>query len=122
MDLPPPGGVYQGSGDRESQDIGPPETEYGRAIHCDATDSRTLRGGGAAGGGKQFPQHWWEQPRIDWKLAREQGERAVEAAGHAEVPADRTTTETPGSGKGTGEEASLGDSGSSGDEGSGAQD
>ena len=50
VDLPPPGGGYQGGGDRESQDIGPPETEYGRAIHCDATDSGTLRGGGAAEG------------------------------------------------------------------------
>ena len=50
MDLPPPGGGYQGSGDRESQYIGPPETEYGRVIHCDATDSGTLRGGGAAEG------------------------------------------------------------------------
>ena len=30
--------------------IGPPETEYGRAIHCDATDSGTLRGDGAEGG------------------------------------------------------------------------
>ena len=50
MDLPPPSGGYQGSGYSESTDIGPPETEYGRAIHCDATDSGTLRGGGAAGG------------------------------------------------------------------------
>ena len=48
--LPPPGGGYQGGGGRESQDIGPPETEYGRAIHCDATDSGTMRGGGAAEG------------------------------------------------------------------------
>ena len=47
----PPGGSYQGGGDRESTDIGPPETEYGCAIHCDATNSGTLRGGGAAGGG-----------------------------------------------------------------------
>ena len=48
--LPLPGGGYQGGGVRESQDIGPPEKEYGRAIHCDATDSGTLRGGGAAEG------------------------------------------------------------------------
>ena len=47
---PPPGGGYQGGGDRESQYTGPLETEYGRAIHCDATDSGTLRGGGAAEG------------------------------------------------------------------------
>ena len=50
VDIPPPGGGYQGSGDRESTDSGPPETEYGRAIHCDVTDSGTLRGCGAAGG------------------------------------------------------------------------
>ena len=50
MDVPPPGGSYQGSGDHASTDIGPPETEYGCAIHCDAADSRTLRGGGAVGG------------------------------------------------------------------------
>ena len=42
VDVPPPGGSYQGSGDSESADIGSPETEYGRAIHCDATGSGTL--------------------------------------------------------------------------------
>ena len=47
---PPPGGGSQGGGGREVQDIGPPETEYGRAIHCDSADSRDLRGGGAAAG------------------------------------------------------------------------
>ena len=73
-------------------------------------------------GGTRVPQRWWEQPGTDWKLAREQGERAAEAAGHAEAPADKTTTETPGSGKVTGEEASLGASGSSGEEWSGAED
>ena len=51
MVLPPPGGCSQGGGGREGQDIGPPETEYGRAIHCDTTDSGALRGGGAAAGG-----------------------------------------------------------------------
>ena len=45
-----PDGGYQEIGDRESQDIGPLETEYGRTIHCDATNSRALRGGGAAAG------------------------------------------------------------------------
>ena len=122
MALPPPDGGSQGSGACESTDIGPPETEYGRAIHCDATDSGTLRGGGAAGGGTRVPQRWWEQPGIDWKLAHEQGERAAEAAGHADATAEKTTTETPGSGEVTGEEASLGASGSSGDEWSGAED
>ena len=46
----PPGGGYQGGGGRESQDISPPETEYGRAIHCDSTDSGALQGGRAAAG------------------------------------------------------------------------
>ena len=55
-------------------------------------------------------------------MSREQGERAAEAAGHADTTAEKTTTETPGSGKGMGEEASLGASGSSGDEWSGAED
>ena len=39
---PPPGGGSQGGGGHESQDIGPPETEYGRAIHCHLTDSGDL--------------------------------------------------------------------------------
>ena len=122
MDVPPPGGSYQGSGDRESTDIVPPETEYGRTIHCDATDSGTLRGDRAAGG-TRVPQRWWGQPGIDWKLAWEQKERAAEAAGHTDATAGKkTTTETPGSVKGTVEEASLGASGSSGDEWSGAED
>ena len=47
---PPPGGGSQGGGGREIQDIGPPETEYSRAIHCDSADSGALRGGGAAAG------------------------------------------------------------------------
>ena len=72
--------------------------------------------------GTRVPQRWWEQPGIDWKLAREQEERAEEAAGHAEAPAEKMTTETPGSGKGTGEEASLGAIGSSGEEWSGVED
>ena len=40
--VPPHGGSYQGSGDSAGEDIGPPETEYGRAICCDAADSGTL--------------------------------------------------------------------------------
>ena len=71
-------------------------------------------------GGTRVPQLWWEQPGIDWKLAREQGERAAESAGQAEATAEKATTDTPGLGKGPGEEASLGSSGSSGDEWSGA--
>ena len=46
----PPGGGSQGGGGREVQEIGPPETEYGRAIHCNTTDSGALRGGVAAAG------------------------------------------------------------------------
>ena len=73
-------------------------------------------------GGTRVLQRWREQPGIDWKMAREQGERAAESAGQAEATAEKVTTDTPGSGKGTGEEASLGASGSSGDECSGAED
>ena len=49
--------------------------------------------------------------------------KAVEEAGHTDTTTGKkTTTETPVSGKGTGEEASLGASGSSGDEWSGTED
>ena len=71
------------------------------------------------------PQRWWENPRIDWRLAREQKERAA-AIGHTHTDATAgkktMTTETPGSGKGTGKEASLGACGSSGEEWGGAED
>ena len=40
--VPPPSGSYQGSRDSASKEIGPPETEYGRAIRCDAAYSGTL--------------------------------------------------------------------------------
>ena len=78
-------------------------------------------------GGTRVPQRWWEQPGIDWRLAREKNERA-EAAGETYTKATAgttmaaTETETSGSEKGTGEEASLGASGSSGAEWSGAED
>ena len=122
MDLPPPGGGYQGSGDRESTDIGPPETEYGRAIHCNATDSGTLRGGGAAGG-DTGPTTMVGTTRDRLEAGAGTEKKSVEAAGHTDATAgNKTTTETPGLGKGTGEEASLGASGSSGDEWSGAED
>ena len=45
MVLPLPGGGSKGGGGREGQDIGPPETEYGRAIYFNKTDSGALRGG-----------------------------------------------------------------------------
>ena len=89
-------------------------------VLCEGTEQR---------GGTWVPQRWWEQPGIDWRLAREQNERA-EAAGetYTNATAGTTTstmeTETSGSGleNGTGEEASLGASGSSGAEWSGAED
>ena len=126
MAVPPPGGSYQGSGDSASEDIGPPETEYGPQFVA----TRPILGlceGKERRGGTWVPQRWWEHPRIDWRLAREQGEIATEeAAGHTHTDATAgtktTTTEAPGSGKGTGEEASLGASGSSGEEWSGAED
>ena len=83
--------------------------------------------------GTRFPQRWWEQSGIDWKLAREKGERAAAAAEQAGSTAEET--ETSGSGADsepsptsgwttgdTGEEASLGAIGSSGAEWSGAED
>ena len=33
------------------------------------------------GGGARVPQRWWEQPRIDWKLAREQGGKGGRRSG-----------------------------------------
>ena len=78
-------------------------------------------------GGTRVPQRWWEQPGIDWRLAREKNERA-EAAGEtntkatAGTPAATPETETSASEKGTGEDASLGASGSSGAEWSRAED
>ena len=40
----------------------------------------------------RVPQRWWEQSGIDWKLARENGERAAETAEHAGAPAEETET------------------------------
>ena len=48
--LPLPGEGSKGGGGREGQDIGPPETEYGRAIYCNATDFGALQGGREAAG------------------------------------------------------------------------
>ena len=48
--LPLLGGGSKGGGGREGQNIGPPETEYGRAIYCDEANSGALRGGGEAAG------------------------------------------------------------------------
>ena len=49
--VPPlPGGGSKGGGGREDQDIGPPETEYGRAIYCNEANSGDLRGGGETSG------------------------------------------------------------------------
>ena len=56
MVLPPPGGSNTGCGDCEGEDIGTQETEYGRAIRCDATNSGPLRGLGATGGDTGSPK------------------------------------------------------------------
>ena len=45
-------------------------------------------------GGTWVPQRLWEHPGIDWRLAREQGQGATEAAGHADATAE-TKTPTP---------------------------
>ena len=102
MTVPPPGGGEKGHGYSESEDIDPPETEYGRAICCDAANFWDSVRGRSGGGGTRVPQRWWEQPGIDWRLAREQNERA-EAAGETYTEAtagkatETTETETPGS-------------------------
>ena len=85
--------------------------------------------------GTRVPQRWWEQSGLDWKLAREKGERASATAEHAGATAEEI--ETPGSGTravsetaltsgwntgNTGEEASVGASGSSGEEWSRGED
>ena len=129
--LPLPGGGSKGCGGREGQDIGPPDTEYGRTIYCNTTDSGALRGGGRRRG-TRVPQRWWEQSGINWSLEREKAAAAAEQAGE-----NAAESETPGLGAeadlepspttgwtagGTGEEASLGVSGSSGAEWSGAED
>ena len=50
MVIPLPGGGSKGGGGREGQDIGPTETEYGRAIYCDIKYSGALQSGGEATG------------------------------------------------------------------------
>ena len=80
--------------------------------------------GRSGGGAHGSPNDGGNNPWIDWRLARKQKERAVEAAGHTDATAGKKLmTETPGSGsrKGTGEAASLRASGSSGDEWSRAE-
>ena len=134
MELPPHGGSNQGRGYREGEDIGPPETECGRAIRCNAADSGPLRGlGTTGGGGARVPQRWWEQTGIDWILARERSKNAeTEGDGTTATAAAGTEITTPateassdsdtGSGGGEEEEEeSLGASGSIGAEWSGAE-
>ena len=89
MVLPLPGGGSKGGGGCEGQDIGPPETEYSRAVYFDAVDSGALRGGGETAG-TQFPQRWWEQSEIIWRLAREKA-----AAAAAQAGANEAASETP---------------------------
>ena len=75
MVLPLPGGGSKGGGGREGQDIGPPETEYRRAIIAtkpilglyEVVERRR---------GTRVPQRWWEQSRIDWRLARKKAAAA----------------------------------------------
>ena len=87
-------------------------------VLCEGTERR---------GRTRVPQRWWEQPRIDWRLAREKNKRAEAAGETYTTETVGTTTATPetetsGSEKGTGEEASLGASGFSGAEWSVAED
>ena len=50
-------------------------------VLCEGTERR---------GGIWVPQRWWEQPGIDWRLAREQNKRA-EAAGETYINATAGT-------------------------------
>ena len=58
----PPGGSNKGRRDREGEDIGPPETEYGRAIRCNAADYGTLCGDELTGGGHGSPKDCGNRP------------------------------------------------------------
>ena len=85
---------------------------------CEGTERR---------GRTRVPQRWWEQTGIDWRLAREKNESEEVAVERTATETAGTTTATPetelsDSGKGSGEEESLGASGSSGAEWSGAED
>ena len=46
-------------------------------------------------GGTQVPQRWWEQPGIDWRLAREKNKRAEAAGEGITTETAGTTTATP---------------------------
>ena len=127
MAVPPLGGSNKGRRDREGKDIGPPETEYGREIRCNAANLWLSVRGRNDGGGTRVPQRWWEQTGIDWRLAREKSEIAEAAGESTATETAGTTTTTPetkllDSEKGSGEEESLGASGSSGAEWSGAEE
>ena len=123
VDVPLPGGGYQGRGDRESTDIGPSESEYGCAIHCDATDSGTLRGDGAEGGDKGPPKMvGTARDRLEDGAGTgrmNDGSSGTRGSNYGDKDDDDGDT---GSGKGMGEEVSLGSSGSNGYEWSGAKD
>ena len=112
MAVPPPGGSNKERRDREGEDIGPPETEYGRAFVatrpilalCEGTERR---------GRARVHQRWWEQTGIDWRLARAKSESAEAAGERTATETAGTTTTTPetelsDSEKGLGEEESLG--------------
>ena len=119
MGLPPPDRGYQGGGGCESHYIVPPETEYGQAIHCDATDSGALQGGGAAEG-DTGPTAMVGATRN--RLEAGEGKGGKGGGNSRTRGSTAKETETPGLGTGTGEEASLGASGSSGEEWRGAED
>ena len=131
---PPPGRGSKGGRGREGQDIGPPETEYGHAIHCDTTNSGALRGGGEAAGDTGPTSMVGAIGNI---LEAGEGKGGKGGSGSGTGGSNRggdgDTRIRNGSGfrasphegwttGNTGEEASLGASGSSGAEWSGAED
>ena len=126
MTVPPPGGSYKGRGDSESEDIGPPETEYGRAIRCDAADSGTLLGYGATGGNMGTSKMvGTDRDRMEAGAGAERQSGGSGRNIHGGNCRDDNSDNGDGDiriGKGNGEEASLGASGSSGAEWSRAED
>ena len=53
---------------------------------CEGTERR---------GGTRFPQRWWEQTGIDWRLAQERSENAEAAGEGTETATAGTATTTP---------------------------
>ena len=109
-------------------EVGPQETEYGRAIRCNAADSGPLQGIGAKGGDTGPPKMVGaDGDRLETGTEEERNaetEGATTDTAGAEttaLAAEATSDSDTGSEEGKEEEESLGSSGSSGAEWSGAE-